>query len=170
MSNETNTNIMTPADVDGGDANTVDNQQYIDAIKNLQQNTVSRERYAKLEQENKQLLDTLVSGGTITRQEPEKRKTAAEIREEFYRSNKQFSNLDYVKLSLALREANLYETGEDDYYVPNVISRERAQEIADIYQEMVDVADGSPVIFQQELDRRMVENPMANIATTRRKK
>lgn len=170
MANETNTNITNPAAADGADAQIVDNQQYIDAIKNLQQNTVSRERYAKLEQENKQLLDTLVSGGTIPQQEPEQRKTAAEIRQEFYRSNKQFTNLDYVKMSLALREANLYETGEDDYYVPNVIDHDRAQQIADIYQECVDAADGSPYIFQQELDRRMVENPMANIATSSRRK
>ena len=43
----------------------VDNTNYIDAIKDLKQNSVSKEKYDALAAENKKLVDALVNGEEI---------------------------------------------------------------------------------------------------------
>lgn len=142
-----------------------DNQQYIDAIRELQQNSVSKDKYAKLEKENKQLLDTLVNGGTIEAVNVEAPKSIEDLRKELYKSGPR-TNLDYVKKSLELRERVMEETGVDNYFVPNVINHQRAQEIANIYQDCVDAANDDPEAFTRELQKRMFDSPIANIRNT----
>lgn len=142
-----------------------DNQQYIDAIRELQQNSVSKDKYAKLEKENKQLLETLVNGGTIEAVNVEAPKSIEDLRKELYRSGPR-TNLDYVKKSLELREKVMEETGVDNYFVPNVINYQRAQEIANIYQDCIDAANDDPEAFTRELQSRMFDNPIANIKNT----
>lgn len=47
-----------------------ENQQYIDAIRDLKANTVSKERYDKLMEENKNLLNSLVNGEPVAAAAP----------------------------------------------------------------------------------------------------
>ena len=47
-----------------------ENQQYIDAIRDLKANSVSKDRYNKLMEENKNLLNSLVNGEVVATAAP----------------------------------------------------------------------------------------------------
>ena len=137
----------------------VDGAQYIQALNELKQNSVSREEYMKLKAENKQLLDTLVSGGTIeqpTQKEPEI--SDEELREQLF--HRELNNLDYCKNALELRTRVIAEGGKDPFlpqghdYVVQQSDIETANRVASVMQECIDYADGNSDVFTQELMRR----------------
>lgn len=134
------------------------NEQYIAAIKELKENSVSKEEFLKVKKENKQLLDTLVSGQTIEQPVTENKKTIQELKDRLMTDG--ISNLDYVITSLELRNRVLEDEGRDLYcpegaqYNPTLQDRETAKRVAETLQEMVDVADGSPEVFNSEFQRR----------------
>lgn len=132
---------------------------YIKAITELKQNTVSKESYDKLKSENKKLIDTLVNGGQL---EAPKKETVdiGQLRKELFNKDGQMTNLEYVTKSLELRNA-LLEKGERDPFLPygdkvNVTAEhyDKAENVARILQECVDFADGDSGIFTAELQRR----------------
>ena len=57
-----------------------DSNHYIEAIKEMKANTVDKEAYLKLKEENKQLLNSLVNGEEIKGQEPEQKESIEELR------------------------------------------------------------------------------------------
>lgn len=145
------------------------NQQYIDAIRELQSNTVSKDKYNKLVEENKNLLNSLVNGDIVAAAAPEQpKKSIEELRNELFRPKKELNNLQYIEKALELRERVLEETGEDCFVsqghniTPTEDSYKAAQKIADIYQECIDYANGDSAIFTNELMRRVADNPLAN--------
>ena len=133
-------------------------QDYLDAIKNLKQNSVDRQKYDELRAENKKLLNAIVNGQEIEQPKEPERRSTEEIREELF--NHEHSNLDYIKLSLELRE-NLIAEGKPDPFLPvgRQISptredEELAQKAAQVYKECVEFADGDSELFTNELMRR----------------
>lgn len=150
-----------------------DSVDYISAINEIKQNSVSREAYDKLKRENKQLLDTLVSGKEI---EIDKSKTVdvTELRHRLFNKDNTLSNLDYVSTALQLREA-LIDQGQPDPFLPvgeKVVIQdsdvETAERVASTLQEMVDIADGNNVVFNQEYQRRVVDS-IATASKNRRR-
>lgn len=136
-----------------------DNSAYIAAIQDLKDKSVDRKIYDKLKTERDQLLQTLVEGGSISPEIETKVRSLAECREDF--KTKTTSQCDYMEKLLALRDAAIRE-GEPDPFVatghhvtPNPYSYQRAQEIADIYRECLDYADGNDKVFINEINRRM---------------
>lgn len=137
----------------------IDGAQYIEAIEQIKANSVSKDKYAKLEAENKKLLDSLINGGQI---EQPKAKTAADInalRKELFNPDAQLSNLDYAKKALELREA-LIENRQPDPFLPwgkNISPTaedvQKANKLAEALQSCVDYADGDSDIFTSELMR-----------------
>lgn len=147
---------------------------YISAINELKKNTVPKSEYAKLKEENKRLLDNVINGTELpeemkSRQEEPKADIAA-LREELYGGKKELSNLEYMEKTLELRDA-LMANGEPDPFVANGVkidnpptreTYERAQELADIYRECIEYAQGDSALFTQELQRRTVDTaPLA---------
>ena len=137
----------------------MNNEQYIAAIEELKANTVSRDAYNKLRNENKQLLDALVSGKEIP-QEPTKAPTPTELRQKLF-GGEDLSNLEYVETALALRNS-LIEAGERDPFLPfgekvDLTSEqiEMAEKVAAGLQEMVEFAEGDSGIFSAEYQRRV---------------
>lgn len=137
----------------------MNNEQYIAAIEELKANTVSRDSYNKLRNENKQLLDALVSGKEIP-QEPQKKATPTELRKKLF-GDEQMSNLEYVETALALRNS-LIEAGERDPFLPYGdkvdVSAEQidmAEKVAAGLQDMVDFAEGDSGVFSAEYQRRV---------------
>lgn len=142
--------------------NVNDSIDYIEAIKEMKQNSVARESYEKLRSENKQLLDALVNGKDIEikKEEPV---DISQLRKDLFNKDKQMSNLDYVASALKLRNA-LLEKGERDPFVPygdkvtlTAEHYEKAEAVAAVLQECVDFADGDSGIFTAELQRRTKE-------------
>ncbi len=142
-------------------AETAGNEQYIAAIKELKENTVSREDYLKLAKENKQLLDSLVNGQTIEVSEAKPSVSIDELKKHLTKEG--LSNLDYVKTSLELRNRVLEETGRDLYcplgtqYSPTEEDMNSAKKVAAQLQEMVDFANGDANVFNAEFQRNIVD-------------
>ena len=63
------------------------NNQYIEAIRELKLNSVSRERYDKLAQENKTLVKALVEGDQLTTVSENPYRSPEEIRQELWGHN-----------------------------------------------------------------------------------
>ena len=139
----------------------VSNDNYIEAIKEMKENTVAKEDYLKLKEENKQLLKSLVNGETRTQEEQAQPVNIDELRKNLL--NKDLSNLDFISSALKLREA-LIEKGEKDPFLPygkNILptddDMEKADKVASVLQECVDIADGDSSVFTNELQRRLVD-------------
>lgn len=137
----------------------MNNEQYIAAIEEMKANTVSRDAYNKLRNENKQLLDALVSGKEIP-QEPQKKESVADLRKKLFSGN-DMSNLEYVETALSLRNS-LIEAGERDPFLPygdkvdiTAEQIEMANKVAAGLQDMVDFAEGDSGVFSAEYQRRV---------------
>lgn len=143
----------------------VGNEQYIAAINELKANTVTKDRFLKLQEENKQLLNSLVNGQSIN--QPAEASTEPSIEDlKSHLQEEGLTNLDYVTTSLKLRNKVLAEEGIDMYcpngakYVSTYEDKVTAQAVADAFQEMIDLADGSTEIFNSEFQRRVKDVPI----------
>lgn len=135
------------------------NEQYIDALKRMQENTVPKEEYKKLQDENRKLLNAFVNGEQI--EQPEEKATEEDInalRKKLFDS--ELNNLDYIDTTLKLRTA-LIDNGQQDPFLPSgsqvfptADDIAAANRVADVMQECVDYADGDSGLFTQELMRR----------------
>lgn len=140
-----------------GDANS-----YIEAIKEMRKNSVSKADFERLQAENKELMKALVNGETIDI-EPPKVVDVNALRNEIFDADKEFLNLEYVTKALELRDA-VIEAGGDDPFVPhgNKIAPtaedyEAAERVASVFKECVEYADGDSALFTQELMRRTID-------------
>lgn len=138
-----------------------DSIDYIEAIKEIKQNSVDREAYNKLREENKRLLNSLVNGESIDvkKEEPV---NIDELRDKLF--NKESTNLEYISNALKLRE-ELMKQGNPDPFLPygkNIIPTEEdiktANRVAKVLQECVDYADGDSNVFTNELQRVTVDS------------
>ena len=141
---------------------TNENQQYIDAIRDLKANTVSKDRYNKLMEENKNLLNSLVNGESVATAAPAQQNDIPPIQDLVDEMRgKQLSDIEFVEKALEFRDRVLEETGEDCFVskghniTPTQESYIAAQRTADIYRECLDYANGDNKVFMNELMRRM---------------
>ena len=139
---------------------------YIDQIKKLKENSVSKDDYNKLKADNKKLIDALANG-TQLEGKVEPKVSAVEninnLRKKLFSKGNNLNNLEYCDTALQLREA-LIENGERDPFLPfghNVIATESdietANRVATIMKECIAYADGDSDIFTNELQRRTVD-------------
>lgn len=136
-----------------------DTNNYIEAIKEIKANSVSKDAYKKLQDENKKLLESLIAGETI-----EVPKTTVEEKVDLNALRKHLdeaeSPIDYCKTSLKLHEETLKQLGYNDY-LPNgkkIRPTKEDEEKANLFikeiKECIDYADGDDQLFIQELQRR----------------
>ena len=138
---------------------------YIAQIKNLKENSVSKEDYDKLRLDNKRLIDALANGTQMDVVGPKENSVDKinELRTKLFSKGSNLNNLEYCKTAVELRDA-LIENGERDPFLPfghNVIATESdiesAERVASIMKECIDYADGDSDIFTNELQRRSVD-------------
>lgn len=160
MNENNETIITTPTETD-----TNNSQQYIDAIRDLQKNSVSRDKYNKLEAENKQLLDTLVNGGTIEMVNVEPELSIEELSKNFLTADKtKIHSYDGFKNLLELRDKILAESGDDIFAKDNSYNeRVKAERTAASLQQCIDDSRGDKDVFMREFNDRLIEttSPMA---------
>lgn len=150
---------------------TVDNEvDYIKAIKDLKENTVSKDQYLKLKQENKKLIQSLVEGTGEVSSAPAPTREALEakasmLRQKLFKRNASTTNLETWDTALQLRDT-LLELGHPDPFIPmgQQISATdadiaTANKVATVLQECVDYSDGNPSVFQSELQRVVEDTP-----------
>lgn len=151
------------------------NDDYIKAIKEMKQNSVSKTEYEKLKAENRTLLQTLVDGGSIEVAQDVPPVDVDAIRKELFSEDCTLNNLQYISKALELRDAVMAK-GEADPFLP-VYSQgaptaedvEKAEAVAAVFKECVEYAAGDSQIFTQELMRRTNDSrPMSNAGRGRR--
>ena len=138
----------------------VDNTDYIAAIKELKENSVSKDKYDALMAERKKLIDSIVNG-----QEDEAQEETPEIgsRLDYYRKykeNKFNSNLEYWDNLIKLRKATIAEYGADPTVTGNQGLTPEGEKVEPAYGEpeamanafdtienMIKEADGDPRYF-----------------------
>lgn len=136
---------------------------YVEAIKNLKQNSVSKADYDALRLENKKLLQAVVNGQTVEVEPEEPEVDLAQLRKNVF-DNPNQTNLEYVTNVLKLRDAVLEKEGYDVFvpqssqYSPTQDDIARAQRVAEQLKEMVDVSDGNPNVFLNEYQRRVKDD------------
>ena len=136
---------------------------YVEAIKTLKQNSVSKADYDALRLENKKLLQAVVNGQTIEVEPEEPEVDLAQLRKNVF-DNPEQTNLEYVTNVLKLRDAVLEKEGYDVFvpqssqYSPTQDDIARAQRVAEQFKEMVDIADGNPNVFLNEFQRRVKDD------------
>lgn len=157
---------MTEEIIENNTTNESTDTDYIEVINNLKASSVSKDKYQKLKDENKRLLDSLVNGQQV--EAPNTPKVSNdELRKDLFTKN--LSNLEFVEKTLQLRKNILDERGED-IFAPDGNTqfsfsdedRRDAQRVADALQSCVDVADGNSAIFTNELQRILKDTPLPN--------
>ena len=144
--------------------------EYIAAMQEMQQNSVPREDYEKLKEENRNLIRSLARGERLTEEDdaisPVERQN---LTDDLLRYDNSDNNLNYVKKALKLREI-IMSQGEDDPFVPNgpnmqptESDRAAAQRVADTLQECLEIADNDNAAFTAALLQRMKDNSPAGI-------
>ena len=154
---EENTNIETTNE--GTEVN------YIEAIKNLKASTVNKDLYDKVVAENKNLIETLVNGTTVSTETAvaESKPSIDELKKKLFKPEKDLTNLEYIERTLAFRNALLEETGEDCFVAPNHLDpnydvdaiHAQANKVADVLQQCVDQSDGDDGMFRARLTARI---------------
>lgn len=153
MADETNNSVSQQENLD-------DTSQYIEAIKEMKANSVSKQAYDKLREENKQLLDSLINGKEIELPKQKEPVDINKIRSTLFNEDKPLNNLDYVSNALKLRD-ELIERGERDPFLPygqNISPTDedviKADRVATVMKECIEYADGDSELFTNELMRR----------------
>ena len=138
-------------------------QDYINAIKDLKQNSVDKAKYEALRLENKKLIDAVVNG--MPGQEEQvivmhSKEQIDDLRNDLFNSPRELNNLEFITKTMELREA-LMENGEPDPFLPvgKQISPTRddiegAEKVAQVYKECIEYAEGDSEVFTNELMRR----------------
>ena len=139
-----------------GQENVDDSVDYISALNEMKQNSVSRSEYEKLKADNKRLLDSIVNG-TSDNVEVLPKKSIEELRKNIMKEG--VSNLDYWKNALELRE-RLIEEGQPDPMIPtgvrvaaNQMDYDGVEKLVSGIQHCIDYANGDSQLFTNELQR-----------------
>lgn len=175
MENNTEQNSVSNNDVPA-----TDTTEYIEAIKQLKENSVSKEAYQKLKDENKQLLDSLINGNQVEMQQMKPEITDEYVnglRKKLFKADDGLSNLEYAKAAIELRDA-LLEKGEKDPFLPwghNISPTDedyvKADRVGQVLKECIDYADGDSELFTNELMRRTNDSmPLRSAARNNRKR
>lgn len=135
---------------------------YIEKIQELRNNSVSKEEYNKVLNDNKRLIDALSKGESITPASAEAPlvNRIDDLAKVLSNKANNLNNLDYAKASVQHRNLCI-EKGLDDPYLPighmvtpTAQDREAAQRVADVLEECIEYADGDSQLFTNELMRR----------------
>ena len=125
------------------------------ALKELRENSVSKEDYEKVVQTNKELVAQVINGGEGGNGQPAPEKVdISALREELYGpKGADLSNLDFWKKTLKLRNAVLEQEGYDPFLPhgakikPSETDVERANAVANVVQECIDEAEDNSEVF-----------------------
>lgn len=134
-----------------------DNVALAKALKEARENSVSKEEYEKLQEENKRLVSEIINGEggagngqTIT---PEQADIKV-LREQLYGPKaSELSNLEFWKKTLELRSAVIAQEGYDPFLPygekikPTAQDMEKANNVATVVQECIDESNGDSEIF-----------------------
>lgn len=138
-------------------------QEYLDIIESMRDNTVSKDDYEKLQAEKSELLKRLARGQFDPKKEQEKSVDLSALRKKIFSQNT--NNLEFCKSAVELRDELLKQSdGKTDIFMPNgrdyVFSNDdkvAADAVADVIKECIADCGGSSEVFTAMLNSRMVD-------------
>ena len=146
-------------------------EDYIKTIAEMKKNSVSKDKYDKLKEENKKLLDALVDGaelppdvkGKIAEAETDPEKRIASLRDELFGPNrKDMTNLETVQKTLELRKLIIEKTGIDPAVSsiknPDDSDYEMADKTAELLESCIEAADGNSEVFTAVLQSKLQDD------------
>ena len=164
--NETNAVQQASSNSESGADVQVDTGKYIEAINTLKKNSVSRQDYDKLKEENKTLLESILNQNPQTEANTAEEQETVDLdklRKKMFSTESELTNLEYVESALQLRDT-LIAQGEPDPFlpwgekiIPTAEDEEAAERVAKVFRECVDYAQGDSEVFTNELMRRTVD-------------
>ena len=128
----------------------------LEEIKNLKENSVSKEEYAKLQEKNKNLMRQIINGGGS--KEAEETINIEECRKALFENPEDLTDLDFWKNTLALRKARLEKEGVDIFLPKGKKTRysnddkESAKHVAEVIGQLIEDSEGSPQVFKALLN------------------
>lgn len=149
------------------------NVELAKALKELKENSVSKEDYEKLKEENKELIAQVINGdGGAGNGQPTPEKVDIKVlREELYGpKGADLSNLDFWKKTLKLRSAVIEQEGYDPFLPhgskikPSEEDVERANAVAETVQKCIDDAKDNSEVFTALLQAETVNDSPAFLA------
>ena len=152
----------------------MDTSQYISAINEMRNNSVSRDKYNKLKEDNRQLLDALINGGQIEVPTAEEKKSAQELVNEFRelagRKKGKPLDVEFSEKLIEMRDAFLEETGDDLFLPsnPTDVDYKNAQDVEAFFRTCLEAADGNNDVYEREMSRHLVEYPALPTKNKRR--
>ena len=138
-------------------------EDYLEQIKKLKENTVDKALYEKAMENNRKLLEEIVNGRKQEDPAPTEEKVdIQQLRQDLY-SGKEMTNLEYWQKTLALRKAIIDEGGADPFLpvghkvAPSYEDQKRVENLVNVVQGCIDRADGNSRRFNVELDSVMID-------------
>ena len=138
-------------------------QDYIKAIQDLKENSVSKEDYQKLKEDNQKLIQALKDGTPNPLVKSEERKDINELRKELFNNLEGgVPNLEMAKKLVELRKEILKDPKAFDPALPNgngynfnAYDEEKAQQVFDCLEHCINYAEGDNELFTQEFLRHI---------------
>lgn len=143
------------------------------ALKEQRENSVSKEEFAKLKEENTELMKAIIDGspvgskGDTTEKPADLRALAKDLCEGG------IGNLEYAKRSLKFRDEYIKKY-EKDPFAPNNDKMtqddvEQAEKVATAMKECIEQADGSETMFNALLTERIKNDSPQMVAMLKKK-
>lgn len=138
-------------------------QDYIQAMKDLKESSVPKEDYSKLQEENRKLIQALKEGSQVSLGDPTEKKDLAELRRDLF-SNLEggVPNLEMAKKLVALRDAILEDEKAWDPALPNgkgykynPQDEEEAEQVFQLMKHCIEYSEGDNDLFTQEFQRHI---------------
>lgn len=155
-------------------------KDYLAEIENLKANTVNREQYTKILEDNKRLIQTVARNDERARAGEAAAKKVEKIdvnecRRKLFQDGGNLSNLEYVENALKLRKGIMDDSGIDPFLPigkrisPTKEDVETANRVAEAFQSCIDYAEGDSQLFTQELQRITKDIPMSSMINNKRR-
>lgn len=131
-------------------------------VLDIKQNYVKKEEYAKVQEDYRKLVNSILEGGDLPAQQNSnggKGVDKDQLRKELYDPNKSLTNLEYVEKTLKLREEIMREGGKDPFLPTGIKgnpyqndqeqanAEASAAKVAKVLGEAVREANGDPEAF-----------------------
>ena len=129
----------------------------VQAINELKQNSVSKEKYEAVIAERNKYLKALIDGNQVAEAQPKEPVDVDALRRDLF--GRELSDLEYAKKALELRNELIEREGVDIFVgkgsklTPDASDYEAAQRVADAFESCIEIADGDSEIFKRELMR-----------------
>ena len=143
------------------------------ALKEQRENSVSREQYNKVLEQNNDLTKAIIEGKTIhaDNEDDEKPADLKALAKDIFQDG--LSNLEIAKRELKYRDEVIKQTGKDPF-APNhaemtANDSDRAEAVAEVMQSCINDCGGNPEVYNALFAQRIEKDSPQMVATLKRK-